>query len=69
VVVQVRKDKMTFNRKRLSLYIPGEKLYPGADYDMDIVFDTKENRKRRKLMGRKYVPGLAVVTPPEEPER
>ncbi|CAH1194906.1 Endonuclease MutS2 [Paenibacillus plantiphilus] len=66
VVVQVEKKKLSFNRKRLSLYIANEKLYPGADYDMDIVFDSKENRKKRKLMGRKYVPGLAIITPSEE---
>lgn len=66
VVVQVEKKKLSFNRKRLSLYIANEKLYPGADYDMDIVFDSKENRKKRKLMGKKYVPGLAIITPSEE---
>ena len=67
IQVQVQKSKMTFNRKRLSLYIPSEKLYPGGDYDMDIVFDTKENRKSRKQMNRKYVPGLQITTEPEEP--
>lgn len=66
VIVQVEKRKLSFNRKRLSLYIASEKLYPGADYDMDIVFDSKENRKSRKQMGKKYVPGLTIVTPPEE---
>jgi hypothetical protein len=69
VVVQVQKDKLTFNRKRLSLYIPNHKLYPGTDYDLDIVFETKGNRKTKKLMGRKYVPGLEIVTPPGETER
>jgi dsDNA-specific endonuclease/ATPase MutS2 len=69
VVVQVQKDKLTFNRKRLSLYIPNHKLYPGTDYDLDIVFETKGNRKTKKLMGRKYVPGLEIVTPPDETQR
>ena len=67
ILVQVQKSKMTFNRKRLSLYIPSEKLYPGGDYDMDIVFDTKENRKSRKQMHRKYVPGLQITTEPDKP--
>ncbi|QHW34527.1 DNA mismatch repair protein MutS [Paenibacillus rhizovicinus] len=66
VVVQVQKTKMSFNRKRLSLYIPHTELYPGGGYDMDIVFESKENRKKRKLMGRKYAPGITIVTPPEE---
>ncbi|MDQ0901312.1 MULTISPECIES: DNA mismatch repair protein MutS [unclassified Paenibacillus] len=67
ILVQVQKSKMTFNRKRLSLYIPKSKLYPEGDYDMDIVFDTKENRKKRKQMHRKYVPGLQITTEPEKP--
>lgn len=67
VVVQVQKTKMTFNRKRLSLYIPSKQLYPqGIDYDMDIVFESKENRKARHQMKRKYVPGLTIVMPSDE---
>ncbi|XEC92564.1 endonuclease MutS2 [Paenibacillus tarimensis] len=66
VVVQVKKEKMTFNRKRLSLYIPKERLYPGEDYDLDIVFESVENRKARKLMSRKYIEDLTIVTPPED---
>ncbi|UVI27664.1 endonuclease MutS2 [Paenibacillus spongiae] len=69
VIVQVQKQKLKFNRKRLALYIGSEKLYPGQDYDLDIVFESKANRKARKQMGRKYVPGIEIVTPPEEPER
>ncbi|WP_188993701.1 endonuclease MutS2 [Paenibacillus nasutitermitis] len=67
VIVQVEKNKISFNHKRLSLYISGVQLYPGSGYDMDIVFDTKENRKARKAMSRKYVPGLRIESPPEDP--
>ncbi|MFB9330431.1 endonuclease MutS2 [Paenibacillus aurantiacus] len=67
VIVQVQKQKLTFNRKRLSLYIPSDQLYPGQDYDMDIVFDSKANRKARNQMKRKYVPGLTIETPSDEP--
>ncbi|WP_339279966.1 DNA mismatch repair protein MutS [Paenibacillus sp. FSL W8-1187] len=63
VVVQVKQEKRTFNRKRLSLYIGRDSLYPGEDYDMDIVFDSKENRKARHRMSRKHVPGLQIETP------
>jgi|GEM_PF-156146 len=65
VVVQVQKQKLTFNRKRLSLHIPREELYPGDDYDLDIVFESVANRKARKLMSRKHAEGVAIVKPPE----
>ncbi|SIQ40899.1 MULTISPECIES: DNA mismatch repair protein MutS [unclassified Paenibacillus] len=63
VGVQVQKEKRTFNRKRLALHIEKEQLYPGGEYDLDIVFDSKENRKARKLMSRKHVDGLKIETP------
>ncbi|WP_276356302.1 endonuclease MutS2 [Cohnella caldifontis] len=66
MVVQIRKEKLTFNHKRVRPYIGREKLYPGEDYDMDIVFDTVENRKKRKTMGKRHVPGLTIETPGEE---
>lgn len=66
VIVQVQGNKLTFNHKRLRLYIAKEKLYPGEEYDMDIVFDTKENRKARNQMNRKHVEGLTIVTPAED---
>ncbi|MFC4809527.1 endonuclease MutS2 [Paenibacillus sp. GCM10023250] len=68
VVVQVQKAKMTFNRKRLSLYIAHTELYPGGGYDLDIVFESKENRKKRNLMRRKYVPGLSIESPADDKE-
>lgn len=66
VIVQVEKRKLTFNRKRLALRIPREELYPGDDYDLDIVFESVENRKKRKIMSRKYTKDTVIVTPPEE---
>lgn len=66
VIVQVQGQKLTFNHKRIKLYIAKTKLYPGDDYDLDIVFDTKQNRKARKLMSRKHVEGLSIVTPEED---
>lgn len=66
LIVQVQKEKITINHKRVRRYIEREKLYPGADYDMDIVFDTVENRKKRKLMGKRHVPGLSIELPPED---
>ncbi|CAM4205685.1 endonuclease MutS2 [Paenibacillus tarimensis] len=65
VVVQFRNRKLTFNHKRLSLRIAREHLYP-ADYDMDIVFESVENRKKRKQMSRRHNPNLEIIKPPEE---
>ncbi|WP_432405225.1 endonuclease MutS2 [Wukongibacter sp. M2B1] len=59
VGVMVKKKKLKVNKKRLSLHIEAENLYP-ENYDLDIVFETKENRKKKKLMNRKYVKGLKI---------
>jgi DNA mismatch repair protein MutS2 len=63
VRVQIQKEKVTVNLKRISLYIERDKLYPEGDYDMDIVFESKEVRKKRKLMRRKHVEGLTIEYP------
>ena len=69
-VVQVQKQKLKIKRKRLAQYIGSEKLYPGQENDLDIVLESKQNRKARKQMGRNYSPGIEIVTPAEEnPER
>jgi DNA mismatch repair protein MutS2 len=65
VRIQVSKEKLTINHKRVQPYIEREKLYPGDDYDLDIVFDTVANRKLRKKMGKRHVPGAAIEKPPE----
>jgi DNA mismatch repair protein MutS2 len=58
-IVQVKGLKQEFSHKRLQLYIRKEELYP-ADYDFDIIFETKENRKSRKIMGKRHVEGLSI---------
>jgi DNA mismatch repair protein MutS2 len=68
VLVQVKQEKLAFNRKRLSLYIDRTKLYPGEDYDMDIVFEDVSARKARKLMNRKHVEGLRLEKKEEKQE-
>lgn len=67
VTVQVKGEKLVFNRKRLKPYIPRHKLYPGEDYDLDIVFESKEHRKLRHAMKRKHVEGAQIVMPPDRP--
>ncbi|MDN4096000.1 DNA mismatch repair protein MutS [Brevibacillus agri] len=64
VGVMIQNQKFKINQKRLSLHIESKELYP-ADYDMDIVFETKENRKKRKLMSRKHVEGVSIETKQE----
>lgn len=58
--VMVMKKKLKINKKRLSLYIAGDELYP-EDYDFDIVFDTVENRKNKHLISKKHVEGVNVI--------
>ena len=57
--VMVMRKKLKINHKRLSLYIEGGELYP-EDYDFDIIFETKEDRKKKRLMDRKHVEGLVI---------
>lgn len=65
MTVMVQKQKIKINRKRCSIYIDRKELYPD-DYDMDIVFESVENRKKRKLMSRKHVEGLTIEYPEKE---
>ncbi|WML34996.1 endonuclease MutS2 [Clostridium sp. OS1-26] len=59
VGVMVMKKKLKINHKRLSLYIDKKELYP-EDYDFDIIFESKENRKKKHVMERKYVKGMKI---------
>ncbi|OAS19002.1 endonuclease MutS2 [Paenibacillus oryzisoli] len=60
ITVQIQKEKVLINRKRLSLYIERSKLYPEGDYDMDIVFESADTRKKRKMMSKRHVEGLTI---------
>ncbi|MDF2881384.1 MAG: hypothetical protein K0R54_1941 [Clostridiaceae bacterium] len=57
--VMVMQKKFIINHKRLSLYIETKELYP-EDYDFDIVFETKENRKKNHIMSKRHVEGLKI---------
>lgn len=59
VGVMVKKKKLTVNHKRLKLHIKGEDLYP-EDYDLDIVLESKENRKKKHQLGRKYDDSITI---------
>ncbi|WP_372632407.1 endonuclease MutS2 [Cohnella sp.] len=66
LIVQVQKEKIKLNHKRIRKYIDKKHLYPGEDYDLDIVFDSVENRKKRHLMGKRHVDGLTIERSSEE---
>jgi DNA mismatch repair protein MutS2 len=57
--VQIKDEKRIINHKRLDLYVSAKELYPD-DYDFDIIFNSKENRKKDKLMGKRFVEGLTI---------
>lgn len=57
--VMVMKQKFKVNHKRLQLFIEGQELYP-EDYDFDIVFENKDDRKKKKLMSKKHVEGMTI---------
>ncbi|CAH1220967.1 Endonuclease MutS2 [Paenibacillus auburnensis] len=65
VGVMIQKEKMRFNHKRLKPYLSKDELYP-EDYDFDIIFETKEDRKKRKLMRKRHVEGLSIIRTDEE---
>lgn len=65
VGVLIQRQKVKINKKRLTLYIEKQDLYP-EDYDMDIVFESKENRKKKKIMSRKHVEGVSIEYGAEE---
>jgi DNA mismatch repair protein MutS2 len=52
-VVQVKGEKISVNHKRIKLYIAAKELYPD-DYDFDIIFQTKENRKKGKILSKRH---------------
>jgi len=59
VGVQVKKNKILVNHKRLKLQVPASELYPD-NYDFSIIFDTVANRKARKVLGKRHDPNVVV---------
>ncbi|MGF7048467.1 MutS2 family protein [Paenibacillus sp. DS2015] len=65
VGVMIQTHKVKVNKKRLKLFIEKSELYP-EDYDMNIIFETTENRKKLRVMERKHVDGLTVIQEPDQ---
>lgn len=57
--VMVMKKKLKINKQRLSLYIDNKELYP-EDYDFDIVFKSKDDRKNNKIMSKRHAEGVEI---------
>ncbi|MBS4173074.1 endonuclease MutS2 [Bacillus sp. FJAT-49736] len=58
-IVQVKDEKRIYNQKRLKLYIAAKELYP-EDYDYDIIFESKENRKKMNEMEKRHAEGMVI---------
>jgi len=51
--------RLVVNNNQITMHIPATELYP-EDYDLDIVLESKEARKKRHIMGKKHVEGLTL---------
>ena len=60
VIVQVKGVKRVVKHTRLLLQVSASELYP-PDYDFSVVFDTVENRKANRVLGKRYDPSVAIV--------
>lgn len=60
VIVQVKGLKRKVKHTRLQLKVRAAELYP-PDYDFSILFDTVENRKARKIMGKRHDASVSVT--------
>lgn len=58
-IVQVKGEKILVNYKRLKLNIPATELYP-PDYDFNIIFESKQNRKILNQMEKKHIDGTVI---------
>jgi len=59
LAVMVMNKKFIVNRKRLSLYIASKDLYP-EEYDMDVVLESKDTRKKHKIMSKHHIEDMVV---------
>ncbi len=65
MLLRVRDKNVSIAAKRVEPFLAKDALYPGEDYDLDIVLDTWENRKKRNQM-RKGHTGVSVEARPGE---
>jgi DNA mismatch repair protein MutS2 len=65
MLLRIRDKNVSIGAKRVEPFLAKDALYPGEDYDLDIVLDTWENRKKRNQM-RKGHTGVSVEARPGE---
>lgn len=58
-LVLIKGEKVSVNHKRLGLYIAAKELYP-EDYDFDIIFQSKENRKKSKHLSKEHNKDITI---------
>ncbi|MEH7549464.1 hypothetical protein [Neobacillus vireti] len=58
-LVLVKGEKVSINHKRLTIYIRADELYP-ENYDFDNIFQSKENRKKSKLLSKGYQENITI---------
>ncbi len=58
-IVQIKGEKKEVNHKRLELYIAANELYP-EDYDFGIVFESKEFRKKDKILSKRHDENIVI---------
>lgn len=62
-MLRIKGKNFNLPAHRVQPFLKGGELYPGADYDLDIVLDSWENRKKRNQM-RKGKTGVSVEIEP-----
>lgn len=65
LLLRIKGKNFNLPVQRVKPFLKGEALYPGADYDLNIVLDSWENRKKRNQM-RKGKTGVSVEIEPEK---
>jgi len=63
MLLRIRDKNVSIGAKRVEPFLAKDALYPGEDYDLDIVLDTWENRKKRNQI-RKGHTGVSVEARP-----
>jgi dsDNA-specific endonuclease/ATPase MutS2 len=66
ILLRVRGKNLSVAARRVRPFLGKEALYPGEDYDLDIVLDSWENRKKRRQVAKGHTGVSAPVRPGEE---
>ncbi len=59
IIVFMKGDFININYKRVRLELTADELYTEG-YDYDILFETVENRKKKRLMDKRHIEGLTI---------